>query len=94
VGGIATAKEGDWEHEMPALKSAIATVVVSLDGAVIPMADSAGYREAIVGSLSFERDRKSALMVQTPREEHDGPVRPRIRLSSSPVGRRSRGTRA
>ena len=31
----------------------IATVVVSLDGAMIPMADSEGYREAMVGTLSF-----------------------------------------
>jgi hypothetical protein len=53
VGDIATAKEEDWEYEMPALKSAIATVVVSLDGAMIPMADSEGYREAMVGTLSF-----------------------------------------
>jgi hypothetical protein len=38
---------------MPALERPIATVVVSLDGAMIPMAESAGYREAMVGTLSF-----------------------------------------
>lgn len=38
---------------MPALKAPIATVVASLDGAMIPMADAAGYREAMVGALSF-----------------------------------------
>jgi hypothetical protein len=53
VGGIALAKEEHWEYEMPVLKSAIATVAVSLDGAMIPMADSVGYREAMVGTLSF-----------------------------------------
>ena len=53
VGNIATAKEEDWEYEIPVLKSAIATVAVSLDGAMIPMADSEGYREAMAGTLSF-----------------------------------------
>ena len=53
VGTIATAKEEDWEYAMPALETPIATVVVSLDGAMIPMVDSAGYREAMVGTLSF-----------------------------------------
>ena len=53
VSDIATAKEEDWEYEMPALASPIATVVVSLDGAMIPMADSEGYREAMAGTLSF-----------------------------------------
>lgn len=53
VGDIATAQEEDWEYAMPALERPIATVVVSLDGAMIPMADAAGYREAMVGTLSF-----------------------------------------
>jgi hypothetical protein len=53
VGDIATAKEEDWEYEMPALASAIDTVVVSLDGVMVPMAESSGYREAMVGTLSF-----------------------------------------
>ncbi len=53
VGTIATAKEEDWEYAMPTLGAPIATVMVSLDGAMIPMADSAGYREAMVGTLSF-----------------------------------------
>ena len=52
VGTVAIAKEEDWEYEMPALERPIATVVVSLDGAMIPMADSGGYREAMVGTLS------------------------------------------
>jgi hypothetical protein len=38
---------------MPALTCPIETVVVSIDGAMVPMADSAGYREAIVGTFSF-----------------------------------------
>ena len=53
VGNIAIAKEEVWEYEMPKLRAAIDTVVVSLDGAMIPMADSVGYREAMVGTLSF-----------------------------------------
>ena len=53
VGSIAAAKEEDWEYEMPKLSARIDTVMVSLDGAMIPMADSAGYREAMVGTLSF-----------------------------------------
>ena len=53
VGNIAAAKEEDWEYELPKLSVPIATVVVSLDGAMIPMADSEGYREAMVGTLSF-----------------------------------------
>ena len=53
VGNIALAKEEDWEYEMPKLARAVETVMVSLDGAMIPMADSEGYREAMVGTLSF-----------------------------------------
>jgi len=53
VGNIAAAKEEDWEYEMPKLRARISTVMVSLDGAMIPMADSAGYREVMVGTLSF-----------------------------------------
>ena len=53
VGNIAMAKEEDWAYEIPAINSAISTVAISLDGAMIPMADSPGYREAMVGTLSF-----------------------------------------
>ena len=53
VGSIATAKEEDWEYALPKLGASIETVVVSLDGAMIPMADNEGYREAMVGTLSF-----------------------------------------
>ena len=53
VGDIAAAKEEDWDYELPQLAGAIATVVASLDGAMIPMADSEGWREAMVGTLSF-----------------------------------------
>ena len=53
VGNIATAKEEDWGYALPKLGASIETVVVSLDGAMIPMADSEGYREAMVGTLSF-----------------------------------------
>jgi hypothetical protein len=53
VGSIATAKEETWEYALPQLDAPVATVVVSLDGAMIPMADSVGYREAMAGTLSF-----------------------------------------
>jgi len=53
VGTIAAAKEEHWEYDLPPLAGGIATIAVSLDGAMIPMADSAGYREAMVGTLSF-----------------------------------------
>jgi hypothetical protein len=53
VGPIAAAKEEDWEYDLPRLAGGIATVVVSLDGAMIPMADSDGCREAMVGTVSF-----------------------------------------
>lgn len=53
VGSIATAKEETWEYALPQLDAPIATVVISLDGAMIPMAESAGYREAMAGTLSF-----------------------------------------
>jgi hypothetical protein len=53
VGDIAAAKEEDWEYELRRLPGGIATVVASLDGAMIPMADSDGWREAMVGTLSF-----------------------------------------
>jgi hypothetical protein len=53
VGSIATAKEESWEYALPPLDAPVATVVVSLDGAMIPMADSVGYREAMAGTLSF-----------------------------------------
>ena len=53
VGGIASAKEEIWEYEPPKLDAAITTIVISLDGAMIPMVDSAGYREAMAGALSL-----------------------------------------
>ncbi len=53
VGTLATVKEETWEYALPALEVPIATVAVSLDGAMIPMADSDGWREAMVGTLSF-----------------------------------------
>ena len=53
VGTIASAKEEAWEYALPRLAAPVATVVISLDGALIPMADSEGYREAMAGTLSF-----------------------------------------
>lgn len=52
VGSIACAQEEKWEYEPPALDDAISTIVFSLDGAYILMAND-GYREAMVGNLSL-----------------------------------------
>ena len=47
-GSIAAGKGEDWEHELRVLERPITTVGVSLDGAMIPMADSGGYGEPMV----------------------------------------------
>ncbi len=52
VGGIACAKEEHWEYVTPKLDKAVATVAVSLDGAMLPMQES-GWREAMVGTVSL-----------------------------------------
>lgn len=52
VGSIAMAQEEAWTYEIPQLNVAVATIVASLDGTMIPMAEG-GYREAMVGSLSL-----------------------------------------
>jgi hypothetical protein len=70
VGNIAAAKEEDWAYDLPQLTGGIATVTVSLDGAMIPMADSDGWREAMVGTLSFY--------------DHDGERQHTIYLAAAP----------
>jgi hypothetical protein len=52
VGGIASAKEEAWEYTTPLLDAAVATVAISLDGAMLPM-QADGWREAMVGSVSL-----------------------------------------
>jgi len=52
VGAIACAKEEPWEYATPRLDVAVATVAVSLDGAMLPMQEN-GWREAMVGSVSL-----------------------------------------
>lgn len=52
VGSIATAQEEKWEYELPELDEPISTIVFSLDGAYVLMANE-GYREAMVGNLSL-----------------------------------------
>lgn len=52
VGSIACAQEEIWEYEPPELNQPIRTIVFSLDGAYILMANE-GYREAMVGNLSL-----------------------------------------
>jgi hypothetical protein len=52
VGSISCAQEEKWAYELPKLNEPISTVVFSLDGAYILMANE-GYREAMVGNLSL-----------------------------------------
>jgi hypothetical protein len=52
VGGIAEAKEEHWEYATPELDQPVATVAISLDGALLAMKED-GWREAMVGSLSL-----------------------------------------
>ncbi|MGB1258128.1 MAG: ISKra4 family transposase [Thiolinea sp.] len=52
VGSIAQLKEESWNYEIPPLDSVISTVVCSLDGAYLLMAND-GWREAMVGTLSL-----------------------------------------
>ena len=52
VGSIACAQEENWDYAPPEIDEPISTVVFSLDGAYILMANE-GYREAMVGNLSL-----------------------------------------
>lgn len=60
VGGIAAAKEEQWEYTTPQLNHAVKTVAISLDGAHMPMKanpdkgrQEGGYRQAMVGTISL-----------------------------------------
>ena len=60
VGGIASAKEEQWEYATPQLDNAVNAVAISLDGAHMPMKASqeegnkeGGYRQAMVGTISL-----------------------------------------
>jgi hypothetical protein len=52
VGSIAQSKEEQWEYDNPKLEKAIKSIVLSLDGAYMLMRND-GYREAMVGNISF-----------------------------------------
>jgi hypothetical protein len=52
VGSIACAQEENWDYAPPEIDEFINTIVFSLDGAYILMANE-GYREAMVGNLSL-----------------------------------------
>lgn len=52
VGSIAQAKEADWEYELPKFKDEVSSISVSLDGVMMQTVDD-GWREAMVGSLSY-----------------------------------------
>ena len=52
VGAIACAQEEVWDYALPELDELITTVVLSLDGAYLLMAND-GYREAMVGNISL-----------------------------------------
>ncbi len=52
VGSIACAQEKHWEYALPVIDEPITTLVFSLDGAYLLMANE-GYREAMVGNISL-----------------------------------------
>ncbi len=52
VGGIAQAKEAEWEYEEPKLDAGIEMLSISLDGAYVLTVDD-GYRESMVGTISM-----------------------------------------
>jgi len=52
VGAIASAKEEVWEYATPKLEEAVASVVISMDGAFVLMRED-GYRETMVGAISL-----------------------------------------
>ena len=58
VGSIACATEEDWDDEPPAFDRAVSTVVLSLDGAHLPIKDE-GYKQAMVGTISLYTGDKS-----------------------------------
>lgn len=53
VKGIAQAKEDKWEDDHPIGEKAVKSRVISLDGASMLMRHD-GYREAMVGNISFD----------------------------------------
>lgn len=56
VGAIATAKEADWDYDIPELPRPVATVTVGLDGTCMLMKPD-GWRQAMCGSISlYDRD--------------------------------------
>lgn len=70
VGGIAQAREEDWAYTLPELEDAVSTIVFSMDGAYILMQEE-GWREAMVGALSFydvEGNRLHSLYLGAPPE--------------------------
>ena len=52
IGSIACAQEEHWEYELPIIDTPITTLVFSLDGAYLLIANE-GYREAMVGNISL-----------------------------------------
>ena len=52
VGTFLNLKEDSWNYALPEFDEPIKTIAVGLDGAMIPLIDE-GYREAMVGTLSF-----------------------------------------
>ena len=70
VGGIAQSREEEWTYTLPELDAAVSTIVFSLDGAYILMQEE-GWREAMVGALSFydaEGNRLHSLYLGAPPE--------------------------
>lgn len=65
VGRMACAKEEHWDYETPSFDSVISTVVVSLDGAHMPIKEE-GYKQARVGTISLynlDKERRHTLYI-------------------------------
>ena len=52
VGSIASAKEDQWEYELPPIDDAVSSIVFSMDGAHVLLQEE-GWREAMVGAISL-----------------------------------------
>ncbi len=79
VGGIAQAREEEWTYTLPAFDAPVSTIVFSLDGAYILMQED-GWREAMVGALSFydaEGQRLHSLYLGAPPEYGKGTFKQR-----------------
>ena len=58
VSAIVQNKENTWDYDLPELKGEISTVVVSMDGAMLPTCKE-GWRESMVGAITLYDDQNT-----------------------------------